>query len=116
MSEDIQPSNFLGKIRFYWPIIAGFVALLAWAITSIATASVSVSTVEHILEDHSGEISKVSRDMDTHKNEGNHPKTNERLVKLESEVRHLQTTQSENFKDIKKQLNIMQQDIKSLPR
>ena len=116
MSNGTQPTQFIGKVLHYWPIIVGTVAFLAWAIASIAAASVNVAVVEGAVKDHSDQIKAVSGDVESHRKDGDHPRTNERLIKLESEVKHIQTTQTENFKDIKKQLNTMQQDIKTLPR
>jgi TolA-binding protein len=116
MSEESQPAGFTDKVLKLWPILVGTVAFLAWAIASIAAASVNVATAETALKDHSDKIEKVSKSVDNHKHSGDHPRTNERLIKLESEVKHIQNTQTQNFKDIKKQLTIMQQDIKTLPR
>ena len=99
--------NFLKKVKDSWPLILGFVSILAWIITSIASASVSVGAVKHELQDHEEKIVSTEEDLKSHKDNGSHKNTSERLIKLESDVNHIQTTQSENFKDIKDQLNTL---------
>ena len=43
-----------------------------------------------------------------------HAKVAERLIKVETEVKHINTTQTTNFRDIKDQLKVIQQDVKGL--
>jgi len=116
MSEGSQPAGFTDKVLKLWPILVGTVAFLAWAIASIAAASVNVATAETTIQNQQVKLDSLVKGVEAHKHSGDHPRTNERLIKLESEVKHIQNTQTQNFKDIKKQLTIMQQDIKTLPR
>ena len=111
-----MPSGFWGTVRTNWPLIVGTVALLAWIVGQIVSASVTMADVNERIRTTESDVVEISKDLDQHEKAGSHPQINERLIRVETEVIHINTTQSQSFKDIKSQLNVMQDDIKDLGR
>ena len=91
------------------------VAVLSWAISQSIMAASAITTMKSEIKNNQTGVELVSSVVEDHVNsESGHSKISERLIKLESDVGHIDTTQSDNFRDIKDQLKIIQQDVKRL--
>ena len=112
-------NDFVSRLKNAWPIILAVIGLLSWVVSQAVTASDfkgKVTRNEVKIEEVSNSVGKVSKEIESHEREGIHPKLNDKLIRLETDVTHIKTNQSTNFNDIKDTLNIMQQDIKEMNR
>ena len=107
-------NKFLEKVQTYWPVIAGVCVAIAWITSTIISASFSMASVKAEVSNNSEEIKENESNIKARTKVDN--KINKRLTVLETEVTHIRTNQSENHKDIKKQLDTMQQDLKDLSK
>jgi len=105
--------TFWTKLRDNWGVIVSLAALFAWIISQIIMATNSIAVTNLAIEDNKQHIQEV-RDVakDHMSSDTGHSKVAERLIKVETEVKHINTTQTVNFRDIKDQLKIIQQDVK----
>ena len=104
-----------GKMRENWGIIVSLVALFAWIITQIIVATQEISTMQHVLQDTQKGVDMGRQQFEAHTgSETGHYKLSARLIKVETEVNHINTTQKTNFKDIKEQLKTIQVDVKEI--
>ena len=103
------------KVKDNWGIIVSLVALFAWIISQIIIATNAIAITSLAIEDNKHSIHEVRTESRNHmKSETGHSKVAERLIKVETEVKHINTTQTANFKDIKDQLKVIQQDVKEI--
>ena len=113
-SGDESKMSVMSKIQTYWPIFVGIVIAVVWITSTAISASLSVANIESGVEVNKKDIEKI-----TGKTEG-HQKTistvSERLIAVESEVKHIRVNQSENHKDIKSELKTLRRDIKSMAK
>ena len=112
-------NDLFSKLRSFWPFILAFIGLLSWVVSQAVTASDFKNAVARNadkVEKVEEKVESVEESIDLHEIEGIHPKLNEKLIRLESDVSHIKTNQNTNFNDIKDTLNIMQEDIKDMNR
>jgi len=107
-------NKFLEKVQTYWPVIAGVCVAIAWITSTIISASFSMASVKSEVSNNAKDISENQENIKGRARVDG--KINKRLTVLETEVTHIRTHQSENHKDIKKQLDTMQQDLKDLSK
>ena len=108
-----ETTSLWTKIRENWGVIVSLAALFAWIISQIIIATNSIAMTTLAIEDNKRNIQEVRAEAKSHTNsDTGHSKVAERLIKVETEVKHINTTQTTNFKDIKDQLKIIQQDVK----
>ena len=112
MSDEVQSNGLLQRLKDYWPFAVGIGGALVWIVTSLITASLSLAAIQSDVSTNKKEITDISSDMK--EQDKSSTQLNERMIKVESEVTHIKTHQTENHRDIKDQLNIMQQDIKTM--
>ena len=107
--------TFWSKLRDNWGIIVSLAALFAWIISQIIIASSAIVVTNLAIDDNKQSIQEVRTATKEHmSSETGHAKVAERLIKVETEVKHINTTQTTNFKDIKDQLKVIQQDVKEI--
>ena len=107
--------TFGSKIRDNWGVIVSLVALFAWIISQIIIATNAIAVTNLSIDDNKRSIEEVKKDTKLHMNsDTGHAKVAERLIKVETEVKHINTTQTTNFRDIKDQLKVIQQDVKEI--
>ena len=116
LSGGVMANGFLSSVKGYWPLILGVVAVISWFTSQLVTASFTVADVNDSITRNAEEISDLDKDLDKHQEGDGHPQMNERLIRVETEVNHINRTQSQSFQDIKTQLNVMQDDIKDINR
>ena len=110
MAETI---TFWAKVKDNWGVIVSLAALFAWIISQIIIATNSIAVTNIAIEDNKQHIQEVKTTAKEHMtSETGHTKVAERLIKVETEVKHINTTQTVNFSEIKDQLKIIQQDVK----
>lgn len=114
MSDEVQSNSTLQRVKAYWPFLVGIGGALVWVITSLITASLSMAAIQSDVSTNKKEVSNIS--VEIKDQDKSAVKMNERLIKVESEVNHIRVHQKENHEDIKHQLTILQQDIKSMSR
>jgi hypothetical protein len=108
-----ETTTFWTKVRENWGIIVSLVALLAWIVSQIIIVSNALAVQTLTVEDNKQSIEEVKSEAKSHtSSDTGHSKVAERLIKVETEVKHINMTQTTNFKDIKDQLKIIQQDVK----
>ena len=109
--------TFLTKVRDNWGIIVSLAALFAWIIGQIIIVTNSIAVTNLAIEDNKQHIQEVKITAKEHMtSETGHTKVAERLIKVETEVKHINTTQTVNFSEIKDQLKTIQQDVKKVMR
>ncbi len=107
--------SFWEKVKDNWGIICTLVAVFAWIISQVIVATNAISVAQASIVDNKKSIIEAKEETHAHvKSETGHSKVAERLIKVETEVKHINTTQTSNFRDIKEQLKIIQQDVKGL--
>ena len=112
--SDGESNKFLAKVQTYWPVVAGVCVAIAWVTSSLISATFSMASVK---AEVSNNIEDIRDNEDSIKARAKvDGKISKRLTVLETEVTHIRTHQSENHKDIKKQLDTMQQDLKDLSK
>ena len=110
----MSEKDFSTKVKTYWPIFAGVCVAVAWTVTSLLSASLSLAEVQSNVDFNKRDIEEVSTETT---NQGKSiSKVNERLIVLESEVKHIRTNQTENHKDIRKRLDDLMDDVKKISR
>lgn len=108
-------TTFWSKIRDNWGIIVSLAALFAWIISQIVVVTNAVAVTKIAIDNNKKYVQEVKSEVKSHTDsDTGHAKVAERLIKVETEVKHINTTQTTNFKDIKDQLKIIQQDVKGL--
>jgi len=116
MMEDMEPktvgTGLLARLRAYWPIIVSIGCLLLWGVTSSVSAALSLATIQSDVELNKEKVGAISKEMKVQ--DKTSQDTSDRLLKVEIEVNHIRVYQKENHKEIKQQLNTMQQDIKRM--
>jgi len=101
------------KVRENWGVIVSVAALFAWIIGQIVLVTNSIAMTGLALEDNKRHIQEIRSEAKAHmSSDTGHSKVAERLIKVETEVKHINVTQTTNFRDIKDQLKIIQQDVK----
>ena len=116
LSGGVMANGLLKSIKGYWPLILGVVAVISWFTSQIVTASFTVADVNDSITRNAEDIGELDKDLNKHQEGDGHPQLNERLIRVETEVIHINRTQSQSFQDIKTQLNVMQDDIKDINR
>ena len=107
--------TFWSKMKDNWAIIVSLAALFAWIISQIIIAANAIAVTNLDIADNKQNIQEVRTENRAHTNsETGHAKVAERLIKVETEVKHINTTQTTNFRDIKDQLKVIQQDVKEI--
>jgi len=110
---DAAPQTFLEKVKGNWILISAFVVVSAWVIGQVIIVTNAVTIVQYEIKDNKKHISEIKLDTKEHvTSDTGHSKLSERMIKVETEVKHINTMQTTNFKDIKDQLKIIQQDVK----
>ena len=112
--SDGESNKFLAKVQTYWPVIAGICVAVAWIVSTMISATFSMASVRAEVVNNSEEIKENEDNIKARTKVDN--KINRRLTVLETEVKHIRTDQVENHREIKKQLDTMQQDIKDLSK
>ena len=114
VSGEVQTDSVLKRLKAYWPFAVGLGGALVWIVTSLITASLSLAAIQSDVSTNKEEITEISSEMKDQ--DKSSTQLNERMIKVESEVNHIKVHQTENHRDIKDQLTIMQQDIKKMSR
>lgn len=108
-----EAATFWTKVRENWGVIVSLVALLAWIVSQIIIVTNAIAVTSLAIEDNKQDIEEIKLEAKSHtSSDTGHSKMAERLIKVETEVKHINMTQTTNFKDIKDQLKIIQQDVK----
>lgn len=105
-------TDFSSKLKNVWPFVLAFIGLLSWVVSQAVTASEFKGKVSRNAE----KIESIEHDVEEHEKVGRHPKINEKLILLESDIKHIKINQSANFDTIKETLNVMQEDLKTINR
>ena len=106
----------LDTMKKHWHLVVGVVAVLSWFTSQVVTASYTMADVNDSIQSNQEKIVDLEEDVEKHQDGDGHPQLNERLIRVETEVIHINRTQSQSFQDIKEQLNTMQDDIKEINR
>jgi hypothetical protein len=109
-------NGVLSTMKKHWHLVVGVVAILSWFTSQVVTASATLSDVNDSIQNNQEKIVDLESDLDKHQEGDGHPQLSERLIRVETEVIHINRTQSQSFQDIKTQLNVMQDDIKDINR
>lgn len=110
MSETV---TFWAKMKDNWGVIVSLSALFVGIISQIIVVANAVAVTNIAIEDNKQRLQEVKITAKEHMTSGvGHTKVAERLIKVETEVKHINTTQTVNFSEIKDQLKIIQQDVK----
>ena len=108
-----ESQSLFRRIKQNWEFMVGAAALFAWIITQIIVAMNSISVANMSIAENKEDIQEVQVKIKEHDTSGSsHFTLSERMTKVEAEVKHIQTTQTINFRDIKDQLKTIQQDVK----
>lgn len=108
-----EPVTFWAKVKDNWGVIVSLSALFAGIISQIIIVANAVAVTNIAIEDNKQRLQEVKITAKEHMtSETGHTKVAERLIKVETEVKHINTTQTVNFSEIKDQLKIIQQDVK----
>ena len=107
--------DWVRKVRENWVFVVSAVGALSWLTSQAIIATTAITTAQAEIKSNRDSIEVISSSMDAHvESPSGHNRITERLIKLESDVSHIDSTQSDNFKDIKDQLKIIQEDVKRL--
>ena len=108
-------NGFFSKVKSNWGIIVALCGLFAWIIAQVINVTYSISAANASIDNNKQDIEATQTQMAEHKSsETGHYKLSERMIKVETDVNHINITQTTNFKDIKDQLKVIQADVKDL--
>ena len=108
--------GILNAIKKHWYLVLALAAALSWFTSQVVDASATMSDINDSIQRNQEKIVDLEGDVEKHQDGDGHPQFNERLIRVETEVIHINRTQSQSFQDIKEQLNTMQDDIKDISR
>ncbi len=108
--------SILESLKKHWYLVLAIVGFLVWFTDKVVEASNTLSDVHESIQDNEDEIVELKKDAEKHETSVGHSQLSERLIRVETELVHINKSQSESFQDIKLQLNILQQDIKEISK
>ena len=106
----------LDAIKKHWYLVLGIAGFLLWFTSQVVAASGTLSDLHESINHNEEEILDLKEDVEKHETSVGHPQLSDRLIRVETELVHINKSQSESFQDIKLQLNILQQDIKEISK
>mgnify|MGYP003110416372 CR=1 FL=1 len=118
MSDDTseQGSKLMSMLKTYWSVAVVIVGVVTWIVTQAVAATQVTADVRNDVDRNGERIEAVEKSVESHEDSVGHQEVSDRLTKLEVEVKHVNVQQTENFKDIKDTLGVMQQEIRELNR
>lgn len=108
--------GILDTVKKHWHLVLAVVAFLLWFSNQVSSASSTMADITDSIQHSQEKIVDLEEDVEKHEESVGHPQVNERLIRVETELIHINRSQSEGFQDIKLQLNTMQEDIKEITR
>jgi len=111
-SNDPPSDTMMSKIQTYWPIFVAVVVAVVWVTSTVVSASLSVASVKSDVEINRRDIAKGDEKVENHQKTVR--KVNNRLITVETDIKHIRVQQKQNHEDIKSELRILRQDIKKM--
>lgn len=110
--EAVEEMTLFSKIQTYWPIFVAVVVAVVWVTSTVVSASLSVASVKSDVEINRRDIVKGAEKTDEHQKTSS--KVNERLMGVETDIKHIRSQQTQNHEDIKSELKILRRDIRKM--
>tara|TARA_R100001126_G_C4700899_1_gene90175 strand:+ start:63 stop:404 length:342 start_codon:yes stop_codon:yes gene_type:complete len=108
--------GILDAVKKHWYLVLAIVGALSWFTSQVVGASATMADINDSIQRNQEKIVDLEEDVEKHEEGVGHPQVNERLIRVETELIHINRSQLESFQDIKLQLNTMQEDIKEINR
>ena len=110
--EAVEKMTLFSKIQAYWPIFVAVVVATVWITSTVVNASLSVASVKSDVEINRRDIAREAEKIEGHQKTAS--KVNERLMGVETDIKHIRSQQTQNHEDIKSELKILRRDIKKM--
>ena len=82
----------LDTMKKHWHLVVGVVAVLSWFTSQVVTASYTMADVNDSIQSNQEKIVDLEEDVEKHQDGDGHPQLNERLIRVETEVIHINRT------------------------